>query len=106
MSDKYNGWTNYETWNAALWMDNDEFAYNSVREMAQGCYDTAAANNVLTREEVATQELAETLKQGHEDAMPEVSGVYADLLNAASSEINWDEIAAHLIAEVDKAEAE
>ena len=23
----YNGWTNYETWNVALWMDNDEESY-------------------------------------------------------------------------------
>lgn len=26
----YNGWTNYETWNVALWMQNDEHLYNSV----------------------------------------------------------------------------
>jgi len=23
----YNGWTNYETWNVALYMDNDEESY-------------------------------------------------------------------------------
>src|SRR5215472_14793526 len=23
MSEGYNGWTNYETWNVALWLDND-----------------------------------------------------------------------------------
>ena len=23
----YNGWTNYETWNAALWLDHDEPTY-------------------------------------------------------------------------------
>ena len=23
----YNGWVNWATWNAALWMDNDEFIY-------------------------------------------------------------------------------
>ena len=27
MSQEYNGWTNYETWNVALWMDNDETSY-------------------------------------------------------------------------------
>lgn len=27
MSQEYNGWTNYETWNVALWMDNDESSY-------------------------------------------------------------------------------
>ena len=24
----YNGWTNYETWNVALWLDNDYFYYS------------------------------------------------------------------------------
>ena len=27
----YNGWTNYETWNVALWMDNDEPTYHIAR---------------------------------------------------------------------------
>ena len=31
----YNGWTNYETWNVALWIGNDEFLYN----LARNCED-------------------------------------------------------------------
>ena len=27
----YNGWANYETWNVALWMDNDEISYELAR---------------------------------------------------------------------------
>lgn len=27
-----NSWTNYETWNVALWIENDEGLYNLARE--------------------------------------------------------------------------
>ena len=31
MSQEYNGWTNYETWNVALWLDNDYESYQLAK---------------------------------------------------------------------------
>jgi len=33
----YNGWTNYETWNASLWIGNDEFLYNTAKACVKFC---------------------------------------------------------------------
>ena len=35
---EYNGWTNYETWNVALWIQNDEGLYHLSRQC--GDYET------------------------------------------------------------------
>ena len=42
MTQTYNGWTNYETWNASLWIGNDEFLYNTAKACVRFCttFDT------------------------------------------------------------------
>lgn len=40
---KYNGWKNYETWNVALWINNDEGLYN----IAKDCQDFRQFANVV-----------------------------------------------------------
>ncbi len=104
-TEKYNGWTNYETWNVALWLGNNEGDYRYWTETAQECYDEAEADDTFTREERATLELCLRLKDGIEESAPDLgASMFSDLLTAALSEVNWHEIAEHYIADCDKEE--
>ena len=88
MSEKYNGWTNYETWNVKLWMDNEEGSYRYWQGMAQDVWE-----DVDHDKDDFCSKMAQHLKENHEENMPDVTGVYADLLGAALSEVDWYEIA-------------
>lgn len=99
---EYNGWYNYETWVVALWMDNERGSYDQAREQArQALEDAKPTYASQTKTQAATCLLADALKEQHEEALPEVQGFAADLLNAAMSEVDWYEIAEHLIEEVE-----
>ena len=76
----YNGWKNYETWCTALWIDNEESTYHERQEMAERASDDNA--------------LAESLKQWVNEMAPDLGpSLFSDLLSAALSEVDWDEIA-------------
>ena len=98
---KYNGWTNYETWAVALWLDNEQSSQEYWNEVARECANEAATDG--DKQTDASCYLADQLKEHHELACNELQGVdgtvFADLLNAAISEVNWYEIAKHYVVE-------
>lgn len=84
---KHNGWTNYETWNVALWFDQDD------------SYWTERAEELVKRDkDNATYLLADEMKDQSEEQASEVlrdreASMFADLLNASLRAVNWFEIA-------------
>jgi hypothetical protein len=106
-NEQYNGWTNYETWNAKLWMDNDQSSYSYWNETAAEAWnETDEDDDAETRTQEAVRVLEDRLESEHEENMPEVRGMYADILRSAMDRINWREIAASLIEDVEKPEPE
>ncbi len=84
MSDDktYNGWTNYETWNVALWLDNDQGTHEQCHDMAKDARSES--------------DLAAQLKDMVHEWAPDLgASLFSDLLSAALGEVDWREIAGH-----------
>jgi hypothetical protein len=95
----YNGWRNYETWCINLWMDNDSGSADYWQEQAENCLKHAKPDTCFSRKERATLDLSHIIEEEFKENTPQTTGVYADLLTAALSEVNWYEIAKYLIEE-------
>jgi hypothetical protein len=78
-ANRYQGWSNYETWNASLWLNNDYGLYQDVTAQAEESEDAS--------------ELARYLENLISEAAPSVDGMFSDLLGAALNAIDWNEVA-------------
>jgi hypothetical protein len=85
---RYNGWSNYETWAVALWLDNEPYyldaALECVRdgEYTEPCVD---ADNTI-------RDTVYDLTMSSPEGEDIVTGLAADLLGAALSSVDWREV--------------
>ena len=86
---KFNGWTNYETWNCKLWMDNDQGESEYWAERAKEVDDVADL----------ARELEDYYDERAGEWMKDQCSFFAVIFNAALKEVNWHEIAEHLYEE-------
>ena len=81
----YNGWSNYETWNFKLWLDNDEETYNRTKRLVEDC-----------GKDVGT--LAHNLRYLATEEAPEIqASFYSDVMMASVREVNYYEVAKSLL---------
>ncbi len=102
----YNGWKNYETWNAALWIDNDQGAHERWNERAVELLEQAIeADESDDPRNDATHTLAEELEADCDETLESLNlpicGMFADILNAGLREIDWFDIAEHYLADIE-----
>ena len=89
---KYNGWSNYETWLVALWLDNEEGTQREAERIVRASADRARAGRGL--------------KEMCEEMMPDLGVSFpSDLLNAAFSSVDFYEIADHYMVEAELEDA-
>lgn len=94
----YNGWKNYETWLVKLWLDNEEGTYNLQKDWLEQA-KAEPKHEYWTPEETVKFTLADLIKEFIEEEAPDLgASMYSDLINAALSEVDWQEIADNIIS--------
>ena len=89
--DKYNGWTNWETWNTNLWMTNEESLYDEAHAITAQYIDEADDDTPRT---VDTYAAGQALREWWEETFaPEGTGPLSDAWSANVEAVNWEEIA-------------
>jgi len=112
---RYNGWTNYETWNVALHIDNEEGSHFHWRQRTRDMFEATGEDfanitglsKTFTHLERATLRLADELRDEITEGNPlaESVSLYSDILTANLSQVNWHEIAENWLSDVEDDEA-
>jgi hypothetical protein len=101
MCEKFNGWTNRETWATALWIDNDRGLHYTVQDFIQ----EAIMSKDEDQEYACTTCLAENLESLFDEAfsdLEEMTQTGPTMLKDIGSlyRVNWYEIAEAKLSEL------
>jgi len=83
MSDGYNGYANYETWNVVLWLSNDEDNYMRLRRQVWKHYDELIEGDLQTLYEIV---------YGIFNVDPTIQSRTPDRVFISCDEIDWTEV--------------
>ena len=86
---EYNGWSNWETWNFKLWMDNNEYDHNRILDQINTLNDPLT--NVYTLSKFL-EGYADSYVKGVVKDEKNSSFVH-DIINSGVKLINFNEIA-------------
>ena len=89
---KYNGWSNYETWNFKLWLDNDEKTYKMVDKwVKENCHSLSDQDVIKSVDRLYNKFYDYLWIKFYSLKLKE--GFIKDILNMALRDINLREIA-------------
>ena len=107
---KYNGWSNYETLNFKLWLDNDKDVQNyiigEIKKIKASpdngqnvTFETANFLRSYIDDNMPNLNIS-TRSQSVHGSMADKNGFYSDILNAALRDINTYEIAESYLEDI------
>ena len=87
MCNEYNGYSNYQTWCVSLWLDNEQYTYESIRDAAK----------ITTTKYGLAAFIREYVNAEH--PLADQASMFTDLLDHALANVNYEEIAENIMSE-------
>ena len=91
----YEGWRNQETWQVNLHIENEERSYLYWTRAARRTVEDADSKSQAVKD--LTEQLREELEESALDKMEELPEFARDLLIMSLREVDWSEIAEHMV---------